>query len=237
MNFKKIIGIILVVLAAGNLFIAAAAAGGGADSDLIGRKASIGLLFGIVGVGLLVYKPQNKNSKTNSDTYEGLNTSIIRTQEGSNNPPEFRKPNVQIVETMGSSINSHKYFVAQGDNKKGPYLLDDLKNMTINLQDLIWRKGLNEWVMVKDFDEVRSTIFAEQPPPIPQNINNFNEFGLGVNGKVVPFTFEKLKKSLQGQIYVALPNSRLYADGTNYIFLSTHIRFNEIKHLFPPNFR
>ena len=59
-----------------------------------------------------------------------------------------------------------KYYIAKGQNQEGPYSLDQLKDLDINKDTMIWVEGNQDWLPASEFNELKEILFAG-PPPIP----------------------------------------------------------------------
>jgi len=64
-----------------------------------------------------------------------------------------------------------QYFIVENDQKKGPFSMDDLVRMNIPETVLVWKKGLQNWVILKELPEYLESF----PPPIPKNIEDKKE--------------------------------------------------------------
>ena len=60
------------------------------------------------------------------------------------------------------------YFHSDGENQKGPFTFEQLKNENIEKETLIWFEGLDDWKPAKEIRELDET-FELNPPPIPQD--------------------------------------------------------------------
>ncbi len=63
------------------------------------------------------------------------------------------------------------YYYAANGQKQGPVSIEQVRQLvaagTIKRDTLIWRPGLNEWQAAQNDPQV-ATLFAKQPPPVPQ---------------------------------------------------------------------
>lgn len=57
------------------------------------------------------------------------------------------------------------YFIHDGKEQKGPFILEELKTQTINPNTSIWHEGLAEWTTANKLEELQ-TLFIKVPPPI-----------------------------------------------------------------------
>lgn len=60
------------------------------------------------------------------------------------------------------------YFYSDGENQKGPFTFEQLKNENIKKETLIWFEGLDDWKPAKEIREL-DEIFELIPPPIPKS--------------------------------------------------------------------
>jgi len=59
-----------------------------------------------------------------------------------------------------------QYYIIEEEAKKGPFSLDKLIEMGLPENTLVWKKGLEGWIPLKDLSEYKQNI----PPPIPSRI-------------------------------------------------------------------
>ena len=64
------------------------------------------------------------------------------------------------------------YFVAGGDEAKGPFQLNEIRDMVksgkIVADTLVWKQGHKDWGKAKDFAELHEVASVELPPPLPK---------------------------------------------------------------------
>jgi len=58
-----------------------------------------------------------------------------------------------------------KYFYSNGQEKEGPVTFEELRNLDINPDTLIWHEGMDTWKAAKFIDELQE-ILELNPPPI-----------------------------------------------------------------------
>jgi len=56
------------------------------------------------------------------------------------------------------------YFIRQDNRPKGPYSIDQLKEMKLNPTVLVWVEGLKQWIQAFEIPELQQELF----PPAPQ---------------------------------------------------------------------
>ena len=56
------------------------------------------------------------------------------------------------------------YFIRQDNMPKGPYSIDQLKEMKLNPAVLVWVEGLKQWIKALEIPELQQELF----PPAPQ---------------------------------------------------------------------
>lgn len=59
-----------------------------------------------------------------------------------------------------------RYFIHDGQNQQGPYDLEQLKNIKISKDNLVWCEGMETWKPAGEINELKS-LFAAIPPPLP----------------------------------------------------------------------
>lgn len=62
-----------------------------------------------------------------------------------------------------------RYFYTNGQEKEGPFSLEELKMKDIYPNTLIWHEGLEDWKEAENIDELRE-IFELSPPPLNSEI-------------------------------------------------------------------
>ncbi len=86
-----------------------------------------------------------------------MNPQSGQSQQGTTAPPPIP------VQTM--------YHYAVNDQQMGPVTIDKLKELfasrTINKDSLIWKQGMQNWISLKDIDELKSFLGSNTPPPLP----------------------------------------------------------------------
>lgn len=66
-----------------------------------------------------------------------------------------------------------KFYYSDGQEKHGPYTIDELKDHNIYENTLVWRQGMDDWKearLVPDLDD----IFDFGPPPMKKAYTDFN---------------------------------------------------------------
>jgi len=61
-----------------------------------------------------------------------------------------------------------KYYLHDGDERRGPFSLAQLKTKSITKDTPIWREGLEDWTKAGMLDEL-SSLFTSVPPPLKKN--------------------------------------------------------------------
>lgn len=57
-----------------------------------------------------------------------------------------------------------KYFYTDGQEKKGPYTLEELKQFEIQPDTLIWHEGLDDWQPASSISEMKEVLELNPPP-------------------------------------------------------------------------
>lgn len=60
-----------------------------------------------------------------------------------------------------------QYYIIEKKEKKGPFNLENLIEMDLEENTLVWRRGLPDWTPLKDLSEYRQNI----PPPLPNTVH------------------------------------------------------------------
>lgn len=63
------------------------------------------------------------------------------------------------------------YFVAIDNKKEGPLTFDEVLNLKLTDEVMIWKEGMSDWTKVTDLPEFQKFIF-KTPPPLPFEIRN-----------------------------------------------------------------
>ena len=58
-----------------------------------------------------------------------------------------------------------KYFITQGNKQAGPFSLEELEEMKISRETMVWFSGLDKWMKANHIEEL-NPIFELIPPPI-----------------------------------------------------------------------
>ena len=62
-----------------------------------------------------------------------------------------------------------QYYIYDGQMKKGPYDLEQLKLQSLNKETPVWYDGLKDWTMAGNIDELKEFFIPKiTPPPIPK---------------------------------------------------------------------
>jgi len=61
-----------------------------------------------------------------------------------------------------------KYYYLDGPEKKGPFTKEELINLNLDREVLIWTEGFDNWKPIKDVEEILNVI----PPPPPDEVLN-----------------------------------------------------------------
>lgn len=105
-----------------------------------------------------------------------------------------------------------KYFIVDGDEKQGPYTVNELKNLDITPQTLVWSEGMDDWTQAVHIVDLKH-LFTEIPQVPVQNEEGVVSTGINdininekVAKKLVQSPFQKLSSSkhLSKIIYVIL---------------------------------
>jgi len=63
-----------------------------------------------------------------------------------------------------------QYFIHDGHNQQGPYNFDELKNLKLTRENMIWCEGMESWKPAGEIEELKSLLTAV-PPPLPKTSN------------------------------------------------------------------
>lgn len=76
-----------------------------------------------------------------------------------------------------------EYHILINEIQKGPFSIEELKNIDLNKSTLVWFKELEDWTELQNVEEL-NTLIKNSPPPIPKK----------------PDKKEKVKKAIAKQI-------------------------------------
>lgn len=65
-----------------------------------------------------------------------------------------------------------KYFLSDGENKTGPFSLEEIKQKNISSNIQVWHEGLDDWVTAKEIPVLKDFITKDQTPPPIKRIEN-----------------------------------------------------------------
>lgn len=67
-----------------------------------------------------------------------------------------------------------KYFIKINEEQKGPFTLDELKEMSLTDKYLYWTEGYSSWRKITEIKELENSVL-KLPPTIDPNQNKINE--------------------------------------------------------------
>lgn len=56
-----------------------------------------------------------------------------------------------------------KYYISDGKTETGPYSIEQLKEIPINKNFLVWKQGMKEWMNISEIEELRDIAYAVPP--------------------------------------------------------------------------
>lgn len=71
--------------------------------------------------------------------------------------------------------NRNYYYIVEEGKQSEPYTFEQLKGKQIKETDLVWRKGMENWLPAKDISELESIIFYLPPPLLKEEPVLFSE--------------------------------------------------------------
>ena len=64
-----------------------------------------------------------------------------------------------------------QYYIFDGQAKKGPFDLEQLKSKILSKETPVWYEGLTDWIMAGNIDELKEYFAIKTtPPPFPRPI-------------------------------------------------------------------
>ncbi|MET0392818.1 MAG: DUF4339 domain-containing protein [Chitinophagaceae bacterium] len=94
------------------------------------------------------------------------------------------------------------YYLYQGDQRQGPYSIDQLKEMQISPIVPVWTEGLATWTEAQQIPELQAALFATPPPYIPAYPGRGNEYESSATERV-GFTMGRYWKGILAGLLVA----------------------------------
>lgn len=65
----------------------------------------------------------------------------------------------------------NQYYIVEDGVKKGPFSLEELKNLPFERNTLVWHKGFDKWQKAEEVKELKE-LLSNTPPPIPSLQNS-----------------------------------------------------------------
>lgn len=62
-------------------------------------------------------------------------------------------------------VSMENYYFLEGDHRRGPFRLDQLKTYPISPDTPIWKDSRNEWTPAEELDELRGCVVADDVKP------------------------------------------------------------------------
>lgn len=111
-------------------------------------------------------------------------------------------------------MNKKKYFIAEDGEQKGPFSINELKEMSISKTTLIWKEGLDDWTEAGRIEKLQISL-KSTPPKLPENLQKKtkNEKTLNVNlglGKTKSKIELKEKELAQEKIKTSVAKNTVY---------------------------
>ena len=64
-----------------------------------------------------------------------------------------------------------QYYIFDGQAKRGPFDLEQLKSKSLIKETPVWYEGLTDWIMAGNIDELKEYFTIKTtPPPLPRTI-------------------------------------------------------------------
>ena len=63
-----------------------------------------------------------------------------------------------------------QYYIYDGQIKKGPFNLEQLKSQSLSRETPVWYEGLENWAMAGNLEELKELFIRKNvPPPLPKS--------------------------------------------------------------------
>ena len=64
-----------------------------------------------------------------------------------------------------------QYYIFDGQAKRGPFDLEQLKSKILSKETPVWYEGLTAWIMAENIDELKEYFAPKSiPPPLPRPV-------------------------------------------------------------------
>lgn len=88
-----------------------------------------------------------------------------------------------------------QYYIIINNEQQGPFSLNELAELELTENTLVWKKGFESWVEAKTIDDIFD-ILKVTPPPLPKNLKSNSPKSLNVNLKFGSGKKIDLKKTI-----------------------------------------
>ena len=109
-------------------------------------------------------------------------------------------------------MNKKKYFIAEEEKQKGPFSFNELKEMGITKNTLIWKEGFKDWLKAKKIEELHDLLLIT-PPKLPSSKVKKKEKTYTINHSIgKPKTSVELKEKelYKEKLKVSVASTILY---------------------------
>ena len=67
-----------------------------------------------------------------------------------------------------------QWYYVEDNERKGPVSIEHLRQLVVTGQitssTMLWKKGMASWIPASQIEEVSSTVAADEPPPLPEEV-------------------------------------------------------------------
>lgn len=67
------------------------------------------------------------------------------------------------------------YFIAIKGKKKGPFTIEQLEDLKIYNNTLVWKEGMEAWLPANKIEELEGIAIMPPPPPLPKGKFSIDE--------------------------------------------------------------
>ena len=126
-----------------------------------------------------------------------------------------------------------KYHISDGKTETGPYSLEQLKEIPINKNYLVWKQGMTKWVKISEIEELKNILYSVPPPILKRKIQIIKSYKIKhiLITFIILFLIVAYLKDLAWGFYVgktSLAESVRYADITVIMSILLTVIFSVI---------
>jgi hypothetical protein len=126
------------------------------------------------------------------------------------------------------------YYIEINGNPKGPFTIEELKELTITKESVLWKEGLPDWVKATEIEEINKLIKIPVgpnkiiPPPLPVNSNEIKQTQHINRIEIIKNILRLKRKQVFGIILLTIASyaSIAFAEG-GFKAMQLYFKYNE----------